>query len=185
MVEFTVDDVSVKAETKPDLFSPKGLDQGTQLLLECVPKFEFNTVLDWGCGWGAIGLWVAVGFPTTRVVALDSDIAAVKATTFNIELNELTNLEVFPSHGFDVINSETKFDLICSNPPTHRGRQVVEDMIRQSVGHLNKDGHLLVVVESRLKPWVARCMKEAFGDYKIEKRGPKNVVLSGHKVLDI
>jgi 16S rRNA G1207 methylase RsmC len=138
-------------------------------------------VLDWGCGWGAIALWLAVGFPFAKVVALDSDIAAVKATTFNKELNQLKNLEIVPSHGFDELNSETKFDLICSNPPTHRGRKVVEDMIHESLKRLKPNGHLLIVVEARLKPWVATALKNTFGDYKIEKRGPKNVVLSAHK----
>lgn len=180
MVEFTVDGVSVKAQTKPDLFSPKGLDQGTQLLLECVPKLEFESVLDWGCGWGAIALWVATGFPHAHVVALDSDLAAIKATNFNRELNKV-NVDIVISHGYEDLPGKQSFDLICSNPPTHRGREVVEEMIAQSKTHLNDDGHLLIVVETRLKPWVNRAMQATFGNCKIEKRGPKNVVLRSTK----
>lgn len=181
MVEFTIDGVSVKAQTKPDLFSPNGLDQGTQLLLECIPNYKFNVALDWGCGWGAIGLWMAVGFPHANVLAIDSDLGAIKATTFNRELNELQNLDVLISHGFGEVPGGVRFDLICSNPPTHRGREVVENMIKESNIWLNNNGSLLIVVETRLKPWVDRAMKDVFGNCKIVNRGPKNVVLCSTK----
>lgn len=183
MVEFKVNEVSVKAETKPDLFSPKGLDQGSKLLIECLTHFEFNTALDWGCGWGAIGLWIAVGFPSRTVVALDSDLGAFKTAKFNVELNQVKNMGVLISHGFEEVPSNFGFDLVCSNPPTHRGREVVEDMIKESQIWLNPNGHLLIVVENRLKPWVTRAMKETFGNCKVEKRGPKNVVLSSTKTV--
>ena len=80
MVEFEVKGIELQAETKPDLFSPKGLDQGTKLLLESVARETYATALDWGCGWGAIALYAAKHQPSARVTALDSDIAAVSMT---------------------------------------------------------------------------------------------------------
>jgi 16S rRNA G1207 methylase RsmC len=183
MVTFEVADVVLHCETKPDLFSPKGLDTGSRLLLEYLvrhPEFlSGSQILDWGCGWGAIGLTLAKLNPSMQITAIDSDIAAVSATNKNAQTNRLKNVEVIASHGFDEINS--KFDLIVSNPPTHRGREVVDNMVAQSFKHLNANGYLVVVVEARLKPWVARQIKEVFGEYKIAKRGPKHVVLVGTK----
>lgn len=182
MVNVDVADIRLRCETQPDLFSPKGLDNGSRLLLETIIKqgTQYRSILDWGCGWGAIGLILASQFANAKVVAVDSDIAAIAATKENVATNKITNLEVIASHGFSEI-PESKFDLIASNPPTHRGREVVDTMIQQSYEHLDDDGILAIVVEARLKPWVARQMKTVFGDYKIAKRGPKHVVLIAKK----
>ncbi len=182
MVNVDVADIRLRCETKPDLFSPKGLDNGSRLLLETIIKQELNpqSILDWGCGWGAIGLILASEFTTSSVIAVDSDIAAVATTKENTEMNKIKNLEVIASHGFSEI-PKTQYNLIASNPPTHRGREVVDTMISQSFAHLENNGMLVIVVEARLKPWVARQMKTVFGDYKIAKRGPKHVVLIAKK----
>ncbi len=181
MVEFTVKDLTIKAATKPDLFSPKSLDQGTRLLLELIASKKYSRVLDWGCGWGAIALFAAKNSPDAKVTAIDSDIAAVQMTSENSSLNLLDNIEVVASHGFDALEGSVKFDLILSNPPTHRGREVVEAMVRQAHDRLEVDGELAVVVESRISPWLKRTMASVFGNYKILKRGPKNVVLVSQK----
>lgn len=181
MVEFEVKGIELQAETKPDLFSPKGLDQGTKLLLESVARETYATALDWGCGWGAIALYAAKHQPSARVTALDSDIAAVSMTAHNAKLNNLENIEVVASHSFEEIDLAMQFDLILSNPPTHRGREIVESMVRQSVSRLKSGGKLMVVVEARISPWLKRTMNEVFGNYKIVTRGPKNVVLMSVK----
>lgn len=181
MVEFQIGEVTVVAETAPDQFSPKSLDNGTRLLIEQALRLEAQDILDWGCGWGAISLSLALAKPSARVVALDSDIGAVASAQANVERNHLRNLTVFASHGFAQVPKTQKFDIILSHPPTHRGRVVVEDMVAQSFVRLKAGGQLLVVVEARIKPWLARAIKQTFGDYKIIKRGPKYVVLRGQK----
>lgn len=184
MVNFEVDSIVLSCETKPDLFSPKSIDSGSKLLLEYLVRhpelLTGSDILDWGCGWGAIGLTIARLNLTKKVVAIDSDIAAVSTTIANAERNHVKNIEVVASHGFDEI-VDSKFDLIVSNPPTHRGREVVETMIEQSYKQLNNGGSLLIVVEARLKPWVARQMKQVFENHKIAKRGPKHVILISKK----
>ena len=181
MENFRVANVSVKFSTTPDLFSPKGLDMGTELLLSCLGKFDYNTALDWGCGWGAIAMWLAKNNPGSKVTAIDSDIAAIRQTTENCKANEINNTIVMPSHGYSDVPVGYKFDLIASNPPTHRGREVVDSMIAQSLERLNEGGVIALVVEARIKPWVARQLKEVFGDYKIVKRSPKHVVVMAQK----
>lgn len=181
MNSFKVKSVSIDFETKPDLFSPKGLDMGSELLISCLPKFEYTTALDWGCGWGALSLWLGKNNPRAKIAALDSDIAAVKTAQANAALNELTNLQVFASHGYDEIPNSYQFDLVVSNPPTHRGREIVENMITESRDRLSDGGVILLVVEARIKPWVARQLKATFGDYKIVKRSRKHVVVMAVK----
>ena len=181
MESFRVANVDIKFSTTPDLFSPKGIDIGTELLLSCIGKFNYSTALDWGCGWGAIGMWLAKNKPSSKITAIDSDIAAIRQTTENCKINELNNISVMPSHGYSDVPASYKFDLIASNPPTHRGREVVDNMISESLDRLNPKGVIVLVVEARIKPWVARQLKEVFGNYKIVKRSPKHVVVMAQK----
>ena len=177
MIVCEVDGTSLQVATKPDLFSPKALDIGSRLLLDSVKTWQYEQVLDWGCGWGAIGLWLAKRNSRASITMLDSDIAAVATAQSNATHNELGNATVLASHGYEQLSTDAHYDLICSNPPTHRGREVVDMMIAQSFDRLTPGGKLVLVVEARIKPWVAREMTKTFGSYKILKRGPKNVVL--------
>ncbi len=184
MVEVNVDGLDLKFETLPDLFSPKKLDNGTRSLMEAIKdvKPDYQNALDWGTGWGAIAVYMAKTQPSANVVAVDSDIAAIKTATANAEQNGVTNLSVVLSHGFDEVDKDIKFDLIVSNPPTHRGREVVEDMIAQSFERLEENGAILIVVEARLKPWISKQLSRVFGDHKVITRSNKHVVLMSTKV---
>ena len=181
MESFKVANIQIQFSTTPDLFSPKGLDIGTELLLSCIGKFDYSTALDWGCGWGAIAMWLAKNNPSSKITAVDSDIAAIRQTTENCRANGINNIIVMPSHGYSDVPASYKFDLIASNPPTHRGREVVDNMISESYARLNSKGTIVLVVEARIKPWVARQLKEVFGNYKIVKRSPKHVVVMAQK----
>ena len=181
MHKFKVANIQIQFSTTPDLFSPKGLDMGTELLLSCLGKFDYSTALDWGCGWGAIAMWLAKHNSSSKITAIDSDIAATRQASENCQANSLHNVFVIPSHGFSDVPESFKFDLIASNPPTHRGREVVDNMISESHQRLSAGGNIVLVVEARIKPWVARRLKEVFGDYKIVKRSPKHVVVMAKK----
>lgn len=181
MNKFRVAGIQLKFDTTPDLFSPKGIDMGTELLLSCIGKFSYSTALDWGCGWGAIAMWLAKNNPNSKITAIDSDIAAIRQATENCKNNDINNAMVMPSHGYSDVPVGYKFDLVASNPPTHRGREVVDSMIAQSLDRLNDGGVIILVIEARIKPWVARQLKEVFGDYKIVKRSPKHVVVMAQK----
>lgn len=178
MVSFSLAGTTIQCETRPDLFSPKDLDKGTRLLLEQVVDLEYASALDWGCGWGAMTVWLASHRPTAQVIGLDSDVGAIKATRENIAHNKLSNAQVLASPGYEELDPAAKFDLIVSNPPTHRGREVVEAMIRESHTRLMPGGQLAIVVEARLKPWVQRELKAVFGDCEVLARTNKHVVLS-------
>lgn len=180
MVDFEVNNKRLTCQTSPDLFSPKGLDRGTRLLLEQLSGIEYTNALDWGCGWGAMALWLAARQPTATVLGLDSDVGAVRMAQINLERNNLQNLKIIASHGFDDIKAQ-QFDLIVSNPPTHRGREVVEDMISESHERLKSGGTLMIVVEVRLKPWVQRSLQAVFGESVVMARTNKHTVLLASK----
>lgn len=183
MLNFTVNNTTIEFSTEPDLFSPKGLDIGTKLLLESLAKYDLadKNIIDWGCGWGAISMWIAKSYPTSQVLGLDSDIGAVSAAQQNTIYNKLNNIEIIASHGYSKLSPNFSADIVVSNPPTHRGREVVEQMIQQSYKLLNHKAMLVIVVEARLKPWVFKNMKEVFANCKILSRNSKHVVLMSIK----
>ncbi len=181
MVTFEIGGTRVDCETRPDLFSPKDLDRGTRLLIEQIADWDYTDVLDWGCGWGAMTVWLAAHRAQASVIGLDSDMGAVKAARANVERNQLANAEIIASPGYEDIDAESRFDLIVSNPPTHRGREVVEAMIHDSFDRLKESGKLVIVVEARLKPWVLRALDNEFGKCKVLARSAKHVVLTATK----
>lgn len=181
MVSFEIAHTKVECETRPDLFSPKDLDKGTRLLLERVASIDYTRALDWGCGWGAMSVWLAAHRPRAQVIGLDSDVGAVKVSRHNVLHNQLSNIEILASPGYEDLDEHAKFDLIVSNPPTHRGREVVESMIRESHTRLEPSGQLVFVVEARLKPWVQRELNAVFGSSQVLARTQKHVVLAADK----
>lgn len=185
MVTYSLDDLTIEAFTSSDLFSPKALDSGSKLLLEFISKQsqQYISILDWGCGWGAMSLWIAKKYPQAQVVGLDSDIGAVMIAEQNIGHNKLKNVEIVASHGYSAISISQMFDLIVSNPPTHRGREVVEEMITKTYAHLVAQGSIVIVVEARLKPWVHKKVQEVFGNATIASRSNKHVVISATKMI--
>lgn len=180
MVSFELGGKKIECETRPDLFSPKDLDKGTRLLLEQLADVKYTRALDWGCGWGAMALWLGANNPKASVIGLDSDIGAIKMAQSNVERNKLKNIDIVASHGFEDV-AEQEFDVIVSNPPTHRGREVVEMMIAESRERLAQGGKLMIVVEARLKPWVQRACTEVFGECEVLARTNKHVVIQATK----
>ena len=55
------------------LFSPKTIDEGTQLLLRYLSVQDGDVTLDLGCGYGPIGLTVAKMTPHGTVHLVDKD----------------------------------------------------------------------------------------------------------------
>ena len=177
MVAISIDGTSLDCQTRPDLFSPKALDKGSEMLLQVVADLNYETALDLGCGWGAMGLWLAKHQPDSKVTLADSDLSAIKAAQLNAKANHIHNVEIVLSTSFDELTELAKHDLIVCHPPTHRGREIVESMIKHSAGRLTDNGVLALVVEARLKPWVLRSLKNSFKSVSIKSRSDKHVVL--------
>lgn len=85
------------------LFSPEHIDDGTRLLLENVSVQPTDTILDVGCGYGAIGLTLVRLVPCGRVHLIDKDFVAVEYAKRNARENDIANVDVYLSNGFSRI----------------------------------------------------------------------------------
>ena len=57
--------------TASGVFSPRQIDLGTRLLIECMALPQKGCVLDVGCGYGAIGIAAAIFNPRLSVTMVD------------------------------------------------------------------------------------------------------------------
>ena len=129
------------------VFSKNKLDKGTELLINFAMIKQKDSVLDLGCGYGVVGVFIAKYFPSTIVLLTDINERAVKLAKKNIRFHKLSNAQVRLSFIFDDVPEF--FDTILLNPPQTAGKEVCFEMIEQSCAHLKKNGNLQVVVRKR------------------------------------
>src|SRR5258706_14931528 len=85
------------------LFSHKQVDEGSGLLLDQLKIEPDASILDLGCGYGALGLTAAKLAPRGTVDLVDKDFVAVEYAERNAKLNGLNNARAYLSNGFDQV----------------------------------------------------------------------------------
>jgi 16S rRNA (guanine1207-N2)-methyltransferase len=149
------------------LFSPKQIDEGTSLLLKYLELTPNATVLDLGCGYGALGLAAAkLLAPEGAVDLVDKDFVAVAYAAKNATLNALTNATAYLSNGFSAVPEGRTFDVIVSNLPAKIGGELLSIFLADARARLRPRGRLYVVTISGLKDYIKRHFTDEFGNYK-------------------
>lgn len=133
--------------TAPGIFSPKGLDKGTAILLEEAPAAHGATMLDIGCGWGPIALTLALENPEARVVAVDVNRRSLELTRRNAAALGLDRVETSLPEDVD---PELRFDTIWSNPPIRVGKDVLHEILLTWLPRLAPEGTAYLVVQKNL-----------------------------------
>lgn len=131
--------------TDNGVFSKKGIDFGSRLLLEFIPLVEVGaTVLDVGCGYGVLGI-VLNKLTNSTVDMIDVNRRALHLTKMNIKENKCSNVTVFESDTYQ--NVSKKYQTIITNPPIRAGKKVVYDIVMNAERYLEKDGNLFLVIK--------------------------------------
>ena len=124
-------------------FSKKGLDFGTRTLLESIDLSEINgDILDFGCGWGPIGIYIAKE-TESYVDMIDVNRKALALSCNNARLNDVS-VNVFESNMYE--NVDKKYDFIISNPPIRVGKKILYEILFMAYDFLKENGKLLIVV---------------------------------------
>lgn len=131
-------------KTDNGVFSKGELDYGTFLLLDTIKNNNlFGNILDLGCGYGAIGIILKKIFDCSMIM-VDINKRAVHLTKMNIKDNNLEDVNVINSDGYESIDSE--FDFIVTNPPIRVGKKKLYDLIITGKKYLKKDGIIYLVI---------------------------------------
>ncbi|OLA06076.1 MAG: hypothetical protein BHW12_07700 [Coprobacillus sp. 28_7] len=76
------------------VFSKDRVDFGSNLLLQSLPIFTCENILDIGCGYGTIGLSIAKVYDNTNVMMCDVNKRAIELTRNNILLNKINTINM-------------------------------------------------------------------------------------------
>ena len=154
--------------TDAGVFSRDGLDRGTEVLLDALPELS-GRVLDLGCGWGAIGVTLALRYPEAQLVMSDVNERAVGLARRNLALNGARG-EVVVSDGFAGL--EGTFDHVVTNPPIRAGKQVIYGLFDGARERLRSGGSLNVVIRKQQgAPSALKHLQERFGQADVVGRG--------------
>ncbi len=140
-IDVIIDKLPFSFWTDNGVFSKKGLDFGTRTLLENLTDIK-GDVLDIGCGYGPIGIYVAKTFKT-NVDMIDINKRSLALSLKNAQLNDVT-VNVFESDLYS--NIDKKYDFIITNPPIRVGREILYKMLFEAKNHLHKNGELWLVI---------------------------------------
>lgn len=136
-------DTTLEISTDNGVFSKNKLDFGTRMLLENLPLEEIKgKVLDVGCGYGPIGLYLKKTMDC-EVDMCDVNKRALHLTKMNAKANKL-DVTVFESNCYENVSSI--YDVIITNPPIRAGKKVVYEILMNAKEHLTKDGILFCVI---------------------------------------
>lgn len=158
------------------LFSPRAIDEGTQLLLARMEVKPNDDCLDLGCGYGAIGLTLAKLADQGQTTLVDKDFVAIEYAKKNAQLNQIDNVDIRLSNGFDQIRDK-RFDLVTSNIPAKVGNELMTLFFHDACTQMNPSGRIYVVTINGLRDYIKRTFKDIFGNYDKVKQG-KNYTVS-------
>lgn len=129
------------------VFSNKHVDEGTRILIEefLSTNNKNFTALDVGCGYGVIGIIVAM-LTNSSFDMVDINKRAVHLSQMNILENKV-NAKAFESYAYEQVTS--KYDFIFTNPPIRAGLKVVYDILKNSKNYLKENGEVWFVVRKK------------------------------------
>lgn len=163
--------------TAGGVFSPDGIDRGTEVLLRWLDGVEepsgagatpdrsaspepdqASAILDIGCGWGPIAVSAALAHPDRQIWAIDVNARSRELCEQNAARLGAVNVHVVEP---DAVPADLEFAEIRSNPPIRVGKEALHVILRQWLPRLADGGSASLVVAKHLgaeslAKWIAR-----------------------------
>jgi 16S rRNA (guanine1207-N2)-methyltransferase len=152
------------------LFSKDRIAKSTRLLIERVTPKSGERILDYGCGYGAVGIALADAAPGLDVQMVDSDIRAVRLASKNVRENGLANARVVLDHTLNRFPNG-HFNIVALNPPVEDGTETIFEMIERAQPKMRHGGSFYLVAKVRkgAKSYM-RKLGEVIGPAKVIAR---------------
>ena len=141
-INVKINNISYFFYTDNGVFSKKGLDFGTRSLLESLPEDIHGNVLDFGCGYGPIGIFVKKSYDCD-VDMIDINDRSLDLARKNAKENKV-NVNIFNSDIYS--NITNKYDYIITNPPIRVGKQILYKILFDAQEHLVDGGQIWLVI---------------------------------------
>lgn len=168
--------------TDSGVFSKGTVDYGSRVLID---NFDWTAlpegkILDVGCGYGPIGLALAVA-TERNIEMVDVNLRALELATENARRNRIKNVDIHQSNVYESVHHE-QYAAIVSNPPIRAGKKVVHEILAGAYPRLKADGTLTIVIQKKQGAGSAeKKMQEVFGNVEIVKRDKGYYILRSTK----
>lgn len=142
--EYYFDNEVFRFTTDNGVFSKKGVDYGSYILIKTIYKLDLgSSLLDLGSGYGPIGIIIKRFNPNLNIEMVDVNSRAVELCNLN-NLKNKTDIKVHLCD--DILSLDHKFDTIVLNPPIRAGKKIIYSLYEKSKEMLNENGHLYIVI---------------------------------------
>ncbi len=152
-VSFRFDGRDFQFHLSHALFSSFDIDDGSRFLLKSVAARmrlgDVRSILDVGCGVGALGICVGAHAPQAHVLMQDRDTLAAGFAARNAALNGLGRTSAVAGLAFQGLG-ESRFDLLLCNIPAKAGTPVIESFFREASVRLSAEGVAAFVIVAPL-----------------------------------
>jgi cyclopropane-fatty-acyl-phospholipid synthase len=120
--------------------------EAAMLALSCARArlADGQRVLELGCGWGSLTLWMAERFPTSRILAVSNSRSQAEAIRARCARRNLTNVEV-ETADMNAFRPQGQFDRVMSVEMFEHMRNW-QELLARIAGWLAPDGQLFVHV---------------------------------------
>jgi 16S rRNA (guanine1207-N2)-methyltransferase len=157
-------------ESAGGLFSKDRIAKSTRLLIERIAPRSGDRILDYGCGYGAVGIALADAAPGLEIQMVDSDIRAARLASKNVRLNGITNAHVVLDHTLNRFPNG-HFNIVALNPPVEEGTETIFEMIERAQPKMRHGGNFYLIAKVRkgAKSYM-RKLGEVIGPAKVIAR---------------
>ena len=170
-ITFDVNGITMRLRTDDGVFSTSKVDEGSLAFLKVIlPLDRGNNIRDLGCGYGTIGLTLAVAKKEARVTLADINTRALAMCKRNADAYNLSQrVTILQSDIYEKI--EGPYDSIVVNPPIRAGKKVTYAMYEGAKQYLIDGGSLFIVIrKAQGAESASRYIESLFGNVTLLRR---------------
>ncbi len=182
-IAFDIDGHNIELLTDNGVFSKSRIDEGSLAFLKVlVPLRLSGEILDLGCGYGPIGLTIAITSSAARVTLADINTRALALCRRNAtKLGLDQRVTILQSDIYEKI--EGPYDSIVVNPPIRAGKKVTYSMYEGAFQRLIDGGSLYIVIrKNQGGPTASKYIESLFGNITLLKRDKGYYIYQARKV---
>ena len=182
-ISFDIAGLHMSLWTDNGVFSKSRVDEGSFAFLKVLlPLNLTGKILDLGCGYGTIGLTIALASPKASITLADINTRALALCEKNAqELGLSQRVTILQSDIYSKI--EGQYDSIVVNPPIRAGKRVTYAMYEGAKQRLIDGGSLFIVIrKAQGAPSASAYIESLFGNITLLKRDKGYYIYQAKKV---